>query len=77
MFSDVDPNQNEKNAQAGVKAHNEGGHDGVVAFGGGSGLMLLRIALALGILFRAPSDGLRRAFTPHQWRMECGLQVRW
>ena len=40
MFSDVDPNPNEKNAAAGVKAYNEGGHDGVIAFGGGSGLDL-------------------------------------
>ena len=40
MFADVDPNPNEKNAAAGVKAYNEGGHDGVVAFGGGSGLDL-------------------------------------
>jgi len=29
MFSDVDPNPNEKNAAAGVKAYREGGHDGV------------------------------------------------
>ena len=40
MFSDVDPNPNEKNAEAGVRAFREGGHDGVVAFGGGSGLDL-------------------------------------
>ena len=40
MFSDVDPNPNEKNAAAGVKAYRDGGHDGVVAFGGGSGLDL-------------------------------------
>jgi alcohol dehydrogenase class IV len=40
MFSDVDPNPNEKNASAGVKAYRDGGHDGVVAFGGGSGLDL-------------------------------------
>ena len=40
MFSDVDPNPNEMNAAAGVKAYNDGGHDGVVAFGGGSGLDL-------------------------------------
>lgn len=40
IFADVDPNPNEKNAEAGVKAFNEGGHDGVVAFGGGSGLDL-------------------------------------
>jgi len=40
MFSDVDPNPNEKNAAAGVQAFKDGGHDGVVAFGGGSGLDL-------------------------------------
>ncbi len=40
MFSDVDPNPNEKNAAAGVAAYIDGGHDGVVAFGGGSGLDL-------------------------------------
>lgn len=40
IFSDVDPNPNEKNAEAGVRAFKEGGHDGVVAFGGGSGLDL-------------------------------------
>lgn len=39
-FSDVDPNPNEKNLTAGVAAFKEGGHDGVVAFGGGSGLDL-------------------------------------
>ena len=40
MFSDVDPNPNEKNAAAGIKAYRDGGHDGVIAFGGGSGLDL-------------------------------------
>ncbi|SCZ63033.1 4-hydroxybutyrate dehydrogenase [Epibacterium ulvae] len=40
VFADVDPNPNEKNLEAGVKAFKEGGHDGVVAFGGGSGLDL-------------------------------------
>ncbi|MGB3406143.1 MAG: iron-containing alcohol dehydrogenase [Jannaschia sp.] len=40
IFADVDPNPNEKNAEAGVKAYKDGGHDGVVAFGGGSGLDL-------------------------------------
>ena len=40
IFSDVDPNPNEKNAEAGVRAFKDGGHDGVVAFGGGSGLDL-------------------------------------
>ncbi|ACI55902.1 iron-containing alcohol dehydrogenase [Rhizobium leguminosarum bv. trifolii WSM2304] len=40
IFADVDPNPNEKNLEAGVKAFKDGGHDGVVAFGGGSGLDL-------------------------------------
>ncbi|WP_171167041.1 iron-containing alcohol dehydrogenase [Ruegeria sp. HKCCA0370] len=40
LFSDVDPNPNEKNLEAGVSAYNAGGHDGVIAFGGGSGLDL-------------------------------------
>jgi len=40
LFADVDPNPNEKNAAAGVQAFKDGGHDGVIAFGGGSGLDL-------------------------------------
>jgi alcohol dehydrogenase class IV len=40
MFSEVDPNPNEKNLEAGVKVFVDGGHDGVIAFGGGSGLDL-------------------------------------
>ena len=40
VFSDVDPNPNEKNLDAGVQAYLAGGHDGVIAFGGGSGLDL-------------------------------------
>ncbi|NYJ15361.1 alcohol dehydrogenase [Rhizobium leguminosarum] len=40
IFADVDPNPNEKNLEAGVKAFKDGCHDGVVAFGGGSGLDL-------------------------------------
>ncbi|MCF6322701.1 MAG: iron-containing alcohol dehydrogenase [Rhizobiaceae bacterium] len=40
IFSEVDPNPNEANLQAGIKAFKEGGHDGVIAFGGGSGLDL-------------------------------------
>ena len=38
MFSEVDPNPNDKNAEEGVRFYREGGYDGVVAFGGGSGL---------------------------------------
>lgn len=40
MFSEVDPNPNEINLNAGVAAYKAGGHDGVIAFGGGSGLDL-------------------------------------
>ena len=40
IFADVDPNPNEINMEAGVAAFRAGGHDGVVAFGGGSGLDL-------------------------------------
>ena len=38
VFSDVRPNPVESNVVAGVKAFKSGNHDGVVAFGGGSGL---------------------------------------
>ena len=40
LFSNVDPNPNEKNLNAGITAFKEGNHDGVIAFGGGSGLDL-------------------------------------
>ncbi|SLN35700.1 1,3-propanediol dehydrogenase [Falsiruegeria litorea R37] len=40
LFSDVDPNPNEKNVEAGLAVYREGGFDGVIAFGGGSGLDL-------------------------------------
>jgi len=40
MFSQVDPNPTEINLEAGLKVYREGGHDGVIAFGGGSGLDL-------------------------------------
>lgn len=43
LFSEVDPNPNEKNLAAGVEAFRAGGHDGVVAFGGGSGLDLAKM----------------------------------
>ena len=47
LFADVDPNPNEKNAAAGVKAFKDGGHDGVIAFGGGSGLDLGKLVAFL------------------------------
>lgn len=40
VFSDVDPNPHEGNMAAGIAAYKAGGHDGVVAFGGGSALDL-------------------------------------
>ena len=40
IFADVDPNPNEINMEAGIAAFRAGGHDGVIAFGGGSGLDL-------------------------------------
>ncbi len=43
LFAEVDPNPNEKNLEAGVAAFTDGGHDGVIAFGGGSGLDLGKI----------------------------------
>ena len=39
-FSEVDPNPNEKNMEAGIAAYKAGGHDGVICFGGGSALDL-------------------------------------
>lgn len=40
MFAEVDPNPTDVNLAAGVAAFKAGGHDGVIAFGGGSGLDL-------------------------------------
>jgi len=40
LFSEVDPNPNEKNVAAGLRAYTSGDHDGVIAFGGGSALDL-------------------------------------
>ncbi|MCT7374274.1 iron-containing alcohol dehydrogenase [Chelativorans salis] len=40
IFCEVDPNPNDNNLAAGIAAFKAGGHDGVVAFGGGSGLDL-------------------------------------
>jgi len=49
MFSEVDPNPNEANMEAGIAAYRAGGHDGVVCFGGGSALDLGKmIALMVG-----------------------------
>lgn len=40
FFAEVDPNPNEMNLAAGVEVYKAGGYDGVIAFGGGSGLDL-------------------------------------
>lgn len=48
-FSDIQANPIEKNVTAGVNAYNEGGHDGVIAFGGGSALDVAKaVALMVG-----------------------------
>ena len=38
VFSEVDPNPVSANVEAGLKVFRDGGHDGVIAFGGGSAL---------------------------------------
>ncbi len=43
LFADVDPNPTDVNLTAGIAAYKAGGHDGVVAFGGGSGLDLAKM----------------------------------
>ena len=42
IFSRVDQNPTDKNAEEGVRYYRDGGFDGVVAFGGGSGLDLAK-----------------------------------
>jgi alcohol dehydrogenase class IV len=49
VFAEVDPNPTEANMAAGIAVYRAGGHDGVVAFGGGSALDLGKmIALMAG-----------------------------
>ncbi len=43
IFSGVDPNPDEANMVAGIEAYKAGGHDGIVAFGGGSALDLAKM----------------------------------
>lgn len=43
VFADVDPNPTEENLGAGIEAFLSGNHDGVIAFGGGSGLDLAKM----------------------------------
>ena len=40
VFSDMKPNPVESNLEAGIAVYRQGGHDGVIAFGGGSALDL-------------------------------------
>ncbi|MDX8355699.1 iron-containing alcohol dehydrogenase [Cognatiyoonia sp. IB215182] len=42
LFAEVDPNPNDANVADGVSVYREGGFDGVIAFGGGSGLDLAK-----------------------------------
>ena len=43
LFAEVDANPTDRNVDAGLRAFREGGYDGVVAFGGGSGLDLGKV----------------------------------
>ncbi|WGI21160.1 iron-containing alcohol dehydrogenase [Amylibacter sp. IMCC11727] len=43
LFAEVDPNPNEKNLAAGLAAYAAGNHDGIIAFGGGSGIDLAKM----------------------------------
>ncbi|GAB5505613.1 MAG: iron-containing alcohol dehydrogenase [Rhizobiaceae bacterium] len=43
FFYEVDPNPTDQNAEEGVRAYRDGGYDGVIAFGGGSGLDLAKV----------------------------------
>lgn len=49
LFADIKPNPTGANVMAGVTAYKQGGHDGVIAFGGGSGLDAAKaVALMVG-----------------------------
>lgn len=49
LFANVEPNPTGTNVEDGVKAYLAGGHDGVIAFGGGSGLDAAKaVALMVG-----------------------------
>jgi alcohol dehydrogenase class IV len=56
LFAEVDPNPNEGNLEAGLRAFREGGHDGVVAFGGGSALDLGKLVAFMSGQSRAVWD---------------------
>ncbi|MFK7943102.1 MAG: iron-containing alcohol dehydrogenase, partial [Paracoccaceae bacterium] len=42
IFADVDPNPSDTNVEAGLAVYRDGGYDGIIAFGGGSGLDLAK-----------------------------------
>ncbi len=42
VFAEVDPNPSDANVEEGLKFYRDGGFDGVIAFGGGSGLDLAK-----------------------------------
>ncbi len=42
LYAEVDPNPSDTNLEAALKVYREGGYDGVIAFGGGSGLDLAK-----------------------------------
>ncbi len=42
LFAEVDPNPSDLNVEEGLNAYRDGGYDGVIAFGGGSGLDLAK-----------------------------------
>ena len=42
IFAEVDPNPTERNLEEGLRVYREGAFDGVIAFGGGSGLDLAK-----------------------------------
>ena len=42
LFAEVDPNPSDRNVEVGLKVYRDGGFDGVIAFGGGSGLDLAK-----------------------------------
>ncbi|QBY00794.1 iron-containing alcohol dehydrogenase [Rhodophyticola sp. CCM32] len=43
LFADVDQNPTDMNAAAGIKDYRDGGYDGVIAFGGGSGIDIAKV----------------------------------
>ncbi len=72
VFSEVDPNPNEANLADGIAAFRAGGHDGVVAFGGGSGLDLGKMIALMADQPDGPqrlgAGGYRRLVDPRRCR---------